>query len=476
MLPRRSSRTSGNSRATMSGGPVGAAAVDHGDPHLPPAGGCSRSERRQRRSSPSAPWLTMIVSSSIGGTVAARGRLSARSPGYVYASAPVTARTTIMVHLNGGREETEECLRSLAGLEQEVVVVDDATVGLEDLLEALPGETTVLRNEQREGLAACAFRVATQVDGGVLVLLRGAPRPDPGAIGALAAALADPTLAAAAAALPLRPDAHPACTYALALRVEDAPHLERVVGSAPGFELAAIGIEMASSGRRVATVPASVVAPPSPRSPSARMPLGEAPELTVVIPTLDATAERVRACVAAIQARTEVPHQIVLVDNGAPPQGFTAPVNAGLRAVNTPYAVVMNDDVEVLSGWWPPLRQALKEGAAVSFPFTDGSWIRTDFAAWCFALTRESLEEMAHAPGEFFDPGLRVWYQDTDLLTRLRAAERPPRFVRESCIRHLLSATIETQDQELRGWIEEVVGEDRATFQRKHPSVPVHID
>lgn len=179
-----------------------------------------------------------------------------------------------MVHLEGDREETEQSLHSLTGLEQEVVVVDDATVGLEDLLAALPGETTVLRNEQREGLVACAFRVATQVDGGILVLLRGTPVPDPGAIEALAAALADPTLAAAAAALPLRPDAHPACTYALALRVEDAPHLERVVGSAPGFELAAIGMEMAGTGRRVATVPASVVAPPSPRAPSASMELG----------------------------------------------------------------------------------------------------------------------------------------------------------------------------------------------------------
>jgi hypothetical protein len=388
----------------------------------------------------------------------------------------VTPRATIIVYLEGSREETQRCLRSLTGLEHEIVVVDDATVGLEDLLDGLPSDITILRNEHREGLAACAFRVATQADGGVLVLLRGAPRPDPTALATLVAALGDPALAGAAAALPLRPDAHPACTYALALRVEDSACLERVVGSAPGFELAAIGMELASTGRRVATVPASVVAPPNPRAPSARMELGGTPELTIVIPTLDAASERTRACVAAVQARTEVPHQIVLVDNGAPPQGFTAPVNAGLRAVNTRYAVVMNDDVEVLSGWWPPLREALDEGAAVSFPFTDGSWIRMDFAAWCFALTREVLDEMAHAPGEFFDPQLRVWYQDTDLLARLRVAGRPPRFVRESRIRHLLSATIETGDPELRGWIEEIVSEDRAAFNRKHPSVPVHSD
>jgi hypothetical protein len=381
-----------------------------------------------------------------------------------------------MLHLEGGREETEQCLRSLAGLEHELVVVDDASVGLDDLLDDLPSQVTVLRNGHREGLVACAFRVASQADGGILILLRGTPRPDPGAMEALAGALADPTLGAAAAALPLSPDSHPARTHALALRVEDASHLERVVGSAPTFELAAIGMQIASTGRRVATVPASVVAPPRPRSPSARAELGLAPELTVVIPTLDATTERVRACVTAIQARTEVPHQIVLIDNGAPPQGFTAPVNAGLRAVDTPYAVVVNDDVEVLSGWWAPLREALDAGAAVCFPFTEGGRTRTDFAAWCFALTREALEDMAHAPGEFFDPELRVWYQDTDLLARLRAAGRPPVLVRESHVRHLLSVTVETDDRALRGWIAEVVGEDRAAFQRKHPSLAVHSD
>jgi GT2 family glycosyltransferase len=166
----------------------------------------------------------------------------------------------------------------------------------------------------------------------------------------------------------------------------------------------------------------------------------------------------------------------VLVDNGAPPQGYSAPVNAGLRAADTPYAVVMNDDVEPLPGWWPPLKEALDAGAPLVFPATVGSWTRTDFAAWCFALSRETLEGMAHAPGEFFDPQFRVWYQDTDLLTRLRAEGRPPQLVREAQIRHGLSETVESENPELRAWVESTVSEDRAAFQRKHPSVPVHAD
>jgi GT2 family glycosyltransferase len=160
----------------------------------------------------------------------------------------------------------------------------------------------------------------------------------------------------------------------------------------------------------------------------------------------------------------------MIVDNGSPPQGFTAPVNAGLRAVDTPYAVVMNDDVEVLEGWWEPLRAALDEGASVVFPQTVEGAMREDFAAWCFALGARTIAEMSHAPGEFFDPALRVWFQDSDLLVRLRAIGRPPRLVRDSRIRHALSATVRAEDPALRAWIDRTIAADKAAFLRKHPT------
>jgi hypothetical protein len=187
-----------------------------------------------------------------------------------------------------------------------------------------------------------------------------------------------------------------------------------------------------------------------------------------VIPTLDATSDRVRACVAAIHRTTDAPHEIVIVDNGAPPQGFTAPVNAGLRAARGAYAVVMNDDVETLPGWWGPLRAGLDAGAAVTFPLTIDGVMRPDFAAWCFAVSRATLDEFAVAPDEFFDPALVVWYQDTDLLQRLRLAARPPLLVAESRIRHGLSQTVATDDPALRAWIDQRIALDKAAFQAKH--------
>ncbi len=165
----------------------------------------------------------------------------------------------------------------------------------------------------------------------------------------------------------------------------------------------------------------------------------------------------------------------MLVDNGSPPQGFSAPVNAGLRAADTAYAVVMNDDVEPLEGWWEPLRAAIDDGAAVVFPETVEGAMRTDFAAWCFALGASTLREMSHAPGEFFDPGLQVWFQDTDLLLRLRAIGRPPRLVRDSRIRHALSATVKSGDPVLRAWIDQTIAADRRAFERKHPTVTLTL-
>ena len=145
-----------------------------------------------------------------------------------------------------------------------------------------------------------------------------------------------------------------------------------------------------------------------------------------MIPTLDATLMEVRECLRNVKATVRVPHELIVIDNGAPPQGVTAPVNAGLRAARGRNLVVLNDDVEVLDGWWEPLARALDAGTSVVFPTTiDGKMSR--FPAWCFAMRRDTLERFAVAPGEFLDPAMSVWAWDTDLLLRLAAGRCPAR-------------------------------------------------
>jgi GT2 family glycosyltransferase len=379
-------------------------------------------------------------------------------------------KATVVVHLQGGPEQALRCFESLATLpsepEHEVIVVDDASVGLEDLLARLEGDVKVISLEQRSGFARSIERAAAEAGGEVVVMLRGAPEVSHGWLAPLVAGVTRDGLAAAASVTAGDPGAHLVSAYALAVPRE---RLRPMPGAPDEFVVAALCTALAGSGGRVAQMPASTLVAPGTRMGAARRAPGEDPELTIVIPTLDAAAERTRACVSAIQRATEGPYEIVVVDNGAPPQGFTAPVNSGLRAARGRYAVVMNDDVEVLPGWWPPLRAALDAGASVSFPVTIDGAMRTDFAAWCFAVSRESLDRFESEPGEFFDPRFRVWYQDTDLLARLRAAGSPPVCVERSRIRHGLSETVASDDPELRAWIAREVARDREAFLAKHP-------
>jgi GT2 family glycosyltransferase len=377
-------------------------------------------------------------------------------------------KATIIVHLQGAPEQALRCFESLAALppepEHEFVVVNDASVGLDDLLARLEGDVDIVTLERRSGLAESVASAAERAAGEAIVILRGAPEVTHGFLAPLVDAVTSSSLAGAAAVTADDPNAHPVSAYAFAIAAERL----RAAG-VPRVADELVFAALASSGGPVQAVPASVVVAPGTRMGAARRVPGEDPELTVVIPTLDAASDRVRACVSAIQRCTEGPYEIVLVDNGAPPQGFTAPVNSGLRAARGRYAVVMNDDVEVLPGWWPPLRDALDAGASVTFPLTVDGAMRNDFAAWCFAVSRETLDEFGTALGQFLDERFTVWYQDTDLNTRLRQAGRPPQLVEGSRIRHGLSETVASDDPELKAWITREVQRDRDEFVAKHP-------
>ncbi len=381
---------------------------------------------------------------------------------------------SVVVPLSGGPAQALGCFEGIAAQaddpSHEIIVVDDASVGLEELLGRLAGDVQVVRNDRRIGYALAARRGAEHAQGDIVVFIRDAAAPAPGWLAPLATALEDPSVGVATSATAGSACTSPVAAWAFAVRAADLRSAG--IASLPGeLLLGALAVFFGERGQRVVEVPASVVSAPSARTGGARGRLGEKPELTIIIPTLDAASDRVRASIAAVQARTDAAHEIVVVDNGNPPQGFAGPVNAGVRAARTPYVVVMNDDVEPLAGWWAPLRSALDAGASVVFPFTVDGAMRFDFAAWCFAMTQATIDEFSHAPGEFFDPGLVVWYQDTDLLCRLRQAGRPPVLVESSQIRHGLSETVATADPELSAWIRSQIAADRAAFISKHPDV-----
>jgi glycosyltransferase involved in cell wall biosynthesis len=377
---------------------------------------------------------------------------------------------TILVPLRAGADRALRCFQALAALPPQpsfrAVVIDDAAPDLGAVLAMLEGDVDVVRRERPGGVATAAQAGLAHAAGDIVVLLRDAGEVQGDWLAPLVRELDDPAVAAAASVHHDNPDATPAVgAPALAWRRGD---VTTIPAASDDLVVAALCAELARTGE-VRPVAASAVLPADARGAAARgLAYGAQPELSVVIPTIDAAGDRLRRCVAAVQAGTDVAHEIIVVDNGSPPQGFTAPVNSGLRAARGAFMVVCNDDVEVQRGWWAPLRGALEAGAAVAFPRTLEGATRHDFAAWCFALSRTTLETHAVAPGEFLDPAMVVWYQDTDLLQRLRVAGTPPVYVAESTIRHGLSETVGTEDPELRAWIGAQVGRDKTVFEAKH--------
>lgn len=378
-------------------------------------------------------------------------------------------RITIICVLSGGPDATLRCLQGLAAMdarpEHDVVLVDDGTVGCEELWARVQGDVTLVRRDARGGLLAALGDALGATAAEAVVVLRDGAAVTPAFLAPLVAALADPAVAAATAAGAAGPLA-PVAAHALAGRREVLADAVAHAARTPVDEPLAMAALVAALARLGAVEPVaeSVVEPVAHRPTVA---YGADPELSIVVPTLDVTLPRVQSTLRAVHEHTDVPHELIVVDNGAPPQGFSAPVNSGLRAARGRHLVVMNDDVEVLPGWWPPLREALDAGAPVAFPLTIDGAMRRDFAAWCFALSRATLDEFAAAPGEFLDPALRVWYQDTDLLQRLRRAGRPPQLVEASRIRHGLSLTVASEDPALRAWIDEQIARDKAAFEQR---------
>jgi GT2 family glycosyltransferase len=381
---------------------------------------------------------------------------------------------SIVIPVQERADRAWRCFLSLAELpelpEHEIVVVDDGAPGLGRLLERLSGDLAVVRSGPHLGFARAAAAGLARATGDVVVFLRDSPEVGRDWLAPLVAALESDNVAIATSVCADDPAAHPVTSPAFAVS-------RRVLAAACGFSdvrddlvLAALAADAAPFGRTVTVAGSSVAVEPHGSRPGRRG-LGVAPELSIVIPTLAGGGDRIRRCVTAIGEATDAPHEILIVDNAASPQGYTAPVNSGVRAATGRYITVMNDDVEPLPGWWPALRETLDAGVPVVFPSTIDGPMRSDFAAWCFAFRHDALAQIAHAPGELFDPQFTVWYQDSDLLVRLMRAGTPPRLVRASEIHHGLSETVNTADLELRAWIKEQIAIDRERFCAKHPDV-----
>ncbi|HXC23033.1 MAG TPA: glycosyltransferase, partial [Solirubrobacteraceae bacterium] len=386
------------------------------------------------------------------------------------------ARVALIVNLVGDLQATTACLESLTRLDQasyphDLVLVDNASIGLRSILDQCE-QARIVRLEARVSSLQALRSGIRATDSGMVVCL-----PAPACVASDALTLLCVALDRAAATTSVDTNAsqtHPATAKAIALRSSSMPDID----VPDELTMGALCFELARTGPVLACPTAEVYRPALP--PYRQLPRGPDIDVSVIIPTLDATSPTVIGCIANMQATLEVPYELIVLDNGAPPQGFTAPVNAGLRAARGRHLVVVNDDVEVLDGWWEPLAQALDAGAQLVFPLTLDDYMQEfqrwgcEFPGWCFAIGRDTFARMTVEPGEFFDPAMTVWYQDTDLSLRLSSIGAQPLCVPASRIRHRLhqTASLTHEDTAFNAWIRGRISSDSAYFHLKHPDYP----
>lgn len=96
---------------------------------------------------------------------------------------------------------------------------------------------------------------------------------------------------------------------------------------------------------------------------------GEALKASIIIPVVD-NLKITEACLDSIKAHTQIPHEVIVVDNGSKEpvadmarhkgavivrhpknRGFAAAVNAGIRAAEGEHLVVLNNDTVVTPHW-----------------------------------------------------------------------------------------------------------------------------
>lgn len=219
--------------------------------------------------------------------------------------------------------------------------------------------------------------------------------------------------------------------------------------------------------------------------------------VTVVVVTWQGR-HLVGACLASLRAQT-LPHQLVVVDNAstdgtadflaaehpeatvfttAENLGFAGGVEAGLAAVETPYAALLNNDAEADPGWLEALvahLDAHPEAAAVTsrmvladrpeilnntgvlllaggygtdrgFGEPVGTYSEADevfgFSGGAAALRMTAVRAVGGFARRFF-----LYYEDTDLSWRLRLAGWTVRYEPRAVVRHQHSATVDQRSE-----------------------------
>lgn len=217
------------------------------------------------------------------------------------------------------------------------------------------------------------------------------------------------------------------------------------------------------------------------------------PLLSVVIPSVNQPT-LLHACLTSIFRHAEVPLQVIVVDDASSnriisevaskfptvqilrretPGGFCSAINTGLDAANTPFVQLLNDDTEVMPGWWREPLSMLQEQthigsiAPLVLRYADpgiidsagdeyhiGGWARNRFAGKSLQSVKLQTQAIctASACGAFyrlaalrsvgcFPTHFTAYFDDVEVGLRLREAGWQNWFSSQSTILHHGSAS-----------------------------------
>ncbi len=198
-------------------------------------------------------------------------------------------------------------------------------------------------------------------------------------------------------------------------------------------------------------------------------------EVSIVIPVLN-QLDYTRQCLDSIRTHTDMPHEIIIVDNGSTDEssavaaaagcrvirneenlGCARAWNQGIRAARAPLILIMNNDILVSPGWLRALVAFCRErGVAVTSPAVIngpcdydllrvaaeyhrrfGTRWRSGWRGECFLVPRHVFEQV----GVFDERFVRGGFEDDDFDIRLRRAGLRSAITGAALIHHFAQVT-----------------------------------
>lgn len=182
---------------------------------------------------------------------------------------------------------------------------------------------------------------------------------------------------------------------------------------------------------------------------------------SIIVPTFD-NYDQLADCVQSIHNTTEN-FELIIVDNGDKPLGYTDPVVRGMRAARGDLIIALNDDVTVEQGWQDPLLAEAAKGTWVFSP--DHPTDQGKALGWFLCFSREGYIGTGG-----FDTQFTLWCADVDLFKRCLQYDRPPVRVAGPTPKHAYSTT--TSHPDWQNLIKQWQQEDLAKYRAKWGSDP----